>query len=351
MANSLKLDLTIGPKEAQAVSEFIMARTIASEAIEGYATVYDGISMNTQLVISGNLGLTGLKNASCGRNFSGAESTLSERFLNPVAISDTLSLCGGDIDAEFKAYKNPIKTYKELYDFTGSDIELLLAAKVEEAIQPTLDRVIWASDTAITGATSGATGLISGVDAAFYNTTDGLWKQFQSTGITRVTIAKNAATTASGQTLAAGDAKVILDSMLAKGSVQLRQAKDKHFLVSGEIFDNMVDYLISVGNASSIEYSVEGIPTVKYKGIKIVNMEGTFVSFQNVIQNTVTNLPANPHKVILTTPSNIAIGTLDKGGISEVSSHYEWTTNINYVYYGFTVGAIVLEDSMAVVAY
>jgi len=357
MANAVNVGgLTLNPQEAQSVSEFIMARTIMSPALQSYATIYNGIKMNTQVVIAGNMGMSGLKSANCGRQSSGAESVLSEKFLNPVNVSDTFAMCGDDIDGEFKPFKNKVQSYKDLYDFEGSDIALLLAAKIEGSIVEAVDRLIWASDVDMEEATSSTSGVVPSSPAdfytKFYTPTDGVWKQIvEDSTIERFTITKNAQTTVANQALAAGESVTIFNAVIKNAKTQLRQSLDKQLLVSRDVFDNYVDYLISKGENNSIQYTVDGIASVKYKGIPVINMEGAWISFETILQNTTSGVQLDPHKVILTTPSNIAVGTLQESGIKELDTHFDWLTKKTYIAYGFTVNAIVVEADMISVAY
>lgn len=356
MANALNVaSLSLNAQEAQNFGEFIISRTIESPALTSVATIYNGIKMNTQVAIGGQMGLSGLKSVACGRMESGAVSILSEVFLNPVDISDTFSICANSIDLEFKPYFNKVNTYKEKYDIAGSDLQLYMTARVEESISQTINRAIWAGDAGIATATTGATGLAVGIDTDFYKYFDGIFAQIvdgvANTGntIARVAISANTGTTAGAQELAAGASVTIFDAVIKGAGTALRQSADKQLLVSRDVFDNYITYLIGKGIDPS--YTIEGIAIVKYKGIPVVNMEGAWVAFENVLQNTVTGLPYMPHKVILTVGTNIAIGTLQESGLKELDTYYDWMTKSSKIAFGFTLDAKLVENSMVSVAY
>ena len=69
------------------------------------------------------------------------------------------------------------------------------------------------------------------------------------------------------------------------------------------------------------------------------------------VANTTDKTYYLPNRALLTTKSNIPIGTLNENDFSELDTEYIKNTRKFYIYYGFTLDAKALEGYMSVVAY
>lgn len=352
--------LTLNPIEVDDIKDFIIERVFEHPQIQAIHNIETGVKMQEQIVFAGQFGKTGLKKTtSCDRQTSGAESVLTQKYWLPVGIEDTLIICQAEVNGLFKAYYSKIQKYKDLYDITGTDMEIFYAIMIEESMVRTIWRAAWFGDTAVAAAGAGTVGLVSAANVKFYDYLDGLWKQIfaavTATTVERVTITENAVTAskAAQLALASGAAVAYFKSVYEAADVRLRSNPDAKMMVSRELFDNYLDYLEDKGVAYDIDIMQNGLKSLKYRGIDVVNMETVWGldSREDFVNNTTDNVYYLPHRIVFTDRFNIPIGTLNENDFSELSQWYNEDERKNKTAYGFTEDAKVLEEYMITVAY
>lgn len=351
--------LELKPIEVQELSSFILERVTTDPVLSSIHTVWTGVKMKEKIGFASQLGKTGVLDASCSRPNSGAGSTLTEKEWVPVAIGDTLIHCNKELNALFKAYFSKVQRYVDLFDIQGSDLEQFLSVLLTEAAMKTVWRAAWLSDANVGAAGAATAGLVNVVtNKKFYNYFDGLWAQIFD-GVTAGDIdyveisQNNEATTVAQKTLAAGYSVELFESIWAKADSRLRTDSNKQFLVSRGIFENYRSYLQGKGENFSIDYTMDGLPSLKWNGIPVVNME-TIWDLQleaDFVDNTTNNAHWLPNRAVLTVPANIPIATLSEEDMDTLEVWYEKKDRSMYSAYGFTLDAKVLEEYMIVAAY
>jgi len=152
MATGVDLSgLTLEPIEVQEIKDFIIERVFERpEFKQIHGSFQTGIKMQSQIVFASQFSKTGLKKAAaCTRQTSSPESTLTEKYWNPVGIEDTLIVCAAELDGLFKAYFGKIQKYRDLYDITGTDLEIFYAILLEETMVQTIWRAAWFGNTSV----------------------------------------------------------------------------------------------------------------------------------------------------------------------------------------------------------
>lgn len=351
--------LTLNPRESEEFRKFVVEQVFNNPALNTIHNVVTGVQMKEQIVLATQLGKTGLKaNGACTRQASGAKSTLSEKYWEPMGIEDTLEQCQAEVDGLFKAYYGKIQSYKEMYDIQGSDEETFLALLLENAILPTVYRAAWLAYKTVAAAGAGSAGLISSGDIKFYDYIDGIWHQVfdlvTSGDIQRYTIALNAQTTTAAQMAVTADlAKTYLDAMWAKADPRLKAHPDARFYVSGMIWDMYENYLTGKGVNAEVEYQMNGLSALKYKGKPVINMATIWdVPLQaDFYDNSVNQAYYLPHRALLTIPQNIPVGTLNESDLNSLETWYNIDLRLYKAAYGFSLDAKVLENYLTVAAY
>lgn len=353
--------LTLNPIEVQSISDFIVERVYRRPVFEAiHGRFEEGVNVKQQIVFATQFGKMGLKKAaSCTLQTSGAQSVLTEKYWDPKGIEDALIVCQADIDALFKAYYSKIRNYRELYDITGSDLEIFYAILIEEAIVNTIWRAAWFGDTAVAQSGAGTAGLILAADVKFYDYLDGLWKQIfaavTATTVKRVTITQNAITTSKANqlALAAGAAKTYFRAVKDLADSRLRSDPRAQFLVTRELFDNYKQGLEDAGAAYDVTLTTEGLQTIRYDGNDIVNMETIWglSSREDFENNSTDNVYYLPHRIVFTVPENIPLGTLNSGDFDALDQWFSKDDQQNKTKIGFTLDAKLLEEYMITVAY
>ena len=353
--------LTLNPIEIDDIKEFIVERVFEHPAIEQiHGPIHTGVDVKTQIIFASAFGKMGLKKAAaCTRQTSGAESILTEKFWDPKGIEDTLIICQATVNQLFKAYYTKVKNYRELYDITGSDLEIFYALRIIEAMVLLIWRAAWFGDLNVAISEVAASGLVSAGNVKFYDYLDGLWEQiFDAVGaasLTRVTITENATVSskAAQLALASGAAKAYFRAVRDASDSRLRADPDAQMLVSRELWDNYKNGLEDAGTPFKVELTLDGLPRVSIDGFNIVNMETIWgldarEDFEN---NTSDNVYDLPHRIVFTVPGNIPIATLNEDDFDELEQWYNIDERQNKTAFGFTEDSKLLEEYMATVAY
>lgn len=360
MASKINISaLTKNPVEVGEMGEFIVERVFQDPTLSAIHTVWTGIKMKEQIVFAGQLGLTGIKDTSCTRPNSGASSVLTEKYWEPENVGDTLVHCQTDVDALFKAYYTKIQQYAQKFDITGTELEQFLSVLLTEAAQKAVWRIAWLGNKTVAAAGAATAGLKAVGNVKFYNHINGLFEQIfaavtAGTLTAKYTIDENAQATIPLQTtLAAGRANEIFEELWTLADSRLRGDATAQLLVSRGIFENYRKYLQSKGENFSIEYTMEGFPSLKWNGKNVINMENVWdLRLQaDFVDNTVNNAYYLPNRVVLSTPANLPIGTLNESDMTSLENWFEKKERQMYTAYGFSLDAKMLEEYMIAVAY
>lgn len=252
------------------------------------------------------------------------------------------------------------------------EVSLTAAAKTITALAaliaatPAAAALISVSGTGSTTlAVEGALTLAGGTDTAglklaanekFFNAINGLFKKIKtevgSGKIQSYTIAKNAGATFAAQALAAAESITIFEGVWAKADARLKADSRKVMMVTNAIWENYRQFLQDKGTPYDVSLTTEGFQELKWNGVPVRNMETIWDLNNNYYAEGEAALAAlEPHKVLLTVPDNIPVGTLNEGDFDTIEAFYDQITRNNYMAYGFTLDAQVLEGYMAVSAY
>jgi hypothetical protein len=351
-------NLTLNIKETPTFAEFINMQMFEQPALTSIHKIIQGVTMEQQMVIAGRMGKMGIADAACARPNSGASITLKPKNTKPFPVGDTLVICQKDLNPLFKAYFDKVKTYKELFDITGSDEEVFIMALVLDAVNKSIPRLAWFGDTAVAAANVGTAGTINAGLVKYYSAGDGLWKKIFASvlagGIKQVAINENSATTTVAQeALTAGKSITLFEEMWAKASPILRARTEKQLLVSRGLFENYRQALDKKGIVYNIDITQKGLQSLAWNGIPIVNMETVWdIDLKaDFVDNTTNNAYFLPNRAILTIPENTPITTLNENDMSDLESFYVKQDRLWNIAFGFTMDALFLDEELIVVAY
>jgi hypothetical protein len=334
--------LTLNPKESPEFEAFIQERIFEQPILASIHRIWPGIKMKEQIVFASLMGKTGIADAACTRPASGATSVMTQKYWEPANIGDTFVLCQAEVNALFKAYYDKITAYAQKFDIEGSDEMRFIAALVEDSASKAIARIVWFGHKAVAAAGANTAGLKAAGDVKFYSMIDGLWTQIFA-AVTAGTVQKADVKTSS---------ELTFDEMWLKADVRLRAAADKQLLVSRTIFDNYTKSLRDKSQNFTIELTTEGMQTVRWNGIPVVNMETIWdLNLNDFVSDTTTNGAYLPERAILTVPANIPVGTLNEGDFDQLEAWYNRDERQNKIAYGMTIDAKVLEGYMIVAAY
>lgn len=344
--------LTLNPREAETVSEVIFERVFNDGDLAEYHDIETGIDMKTQIVFGGKLGLLGKASSGCTPN-EATGLTFTEKYWNPAVEDFRLKHCQADMAKLLKLFRSAKKMNPDFYDAVGSEEFGVVIAAVENGLTENIHRKAWFNDTTAALASGGGS-FKAGTDLGYWNTFDGLFKQIftevPTTASNYVAISANAGNSYANQILAADAAVSILGSMFTAADSRLLEDPDAFFLVTRTISDN---YRATLRNknlgAGFLEVVENGRSKLYFEGIE-VKTRYDWDRYIKGYQDNGTKYVL-PNRAILTTKSNIPLGTLSEEDLKTLDVFYDKTLKTNIIDAAYTIDAKHLEKYMTVAAY
>ncbi|UAB85686.1 hypothetical protein INR75_06640 [Zunongwangia sp. SCSIO 43204] len=349
-------NLTMNPEEATEVSKAIFIATITGGDLSEYHEIETGVTHKRQIPFIGNLGLVGKKQTGCNRSENGASIPLTEKFWDPVLIGDRLAHCATDVNALLKLFKKAQRVNPDFYDRIGSEELGLIIAKVEQAMKKMNNRLVWFGDTAADNVTDSGV-ITDGVDVAFFNILNGLFKQIfaevPTSAKNYVEISKNAGASYGAQALdpntALGVFRAMHNAIDARFFEAIEEGAQPELLVTRELYQNYWDQLEDKSLAFTLQEAREGVNAMSYRGIPIKvrhDWDNNIRSYQD--NGAKYNLP---NRAILTVKENIPVGTVSEEDLGNIESWYEKKDKKNYIDFDLMLDTKHLLDYMTVAAY
>ena len=338
----------------QELAELIFLELIEDDKLGQLVTFMPSQENGKKLGFVGKAGLLGKKAKGCDPEYAKNLVQASEK---------TWDLQEWEI-AEEICYKELEGTIAEYFAANGSDMADLTSSEyMEQVVRPILEQAI--RDLMIRFAFFGdknadESSLKEGVDPEYFTLVDGIFKQL-FTGVTegkttRVTIEANTKTSVAEQYAAMktpGAATGVLNDLIVNTPMKLRRMTDRVFIVT-QAFADMLNFDIQNNNKGSElqwESIFAGIQKATYQGITIVAVP----QFDEIIQEYLKGANANaydkPFRVIYGAKGNFRVGSKSKETVADLKVTFDDVTRKNYIYAADTLGALVLAEEYAAVAY
>ena len=347
---------TFNPEELKDLSR-VIGELSYNETIRSLHDVVQGIKYDEQIVFAGRIGLFGKTTTGCTPS-AASGLTLTQKFWKPKFIDFRFQHCSASVNTQDKLVQQFRRMNDDFYKITegsNSPVGDFVIARVAAEMPENILVKAWFGDTAAEVIAEGGV-FKAGTDLDLFNSIDGIWKQIFATtslapsGKYHVAIAKNAGNSYANQALAAGDSIAAFKALYNKADSRLRGFAGAKFYATRSLYDGLVNDLETVQNAGGFTITNEnGMPVVRYRGLEVVMVElwdRIIDGFQN--NGTKWNIP---HRLVLTAPVNIPIGTLEEGDLSQLDAFYDRTTKQNYIDGIYSLDAKLLEDYMTAVAY
>jgi hypothetical protein len=123
------------------------------------------------------------------------------------------------------------------------------------------------------------------------------------------------------------------------------------FLVSKKVWDRYRKNLRDASLNFTVDYTINGLPTIKYDGKTVVNMETVWDRYIPLFLDEAGGDVISPDRIMLTVKDNIPVGTLNEGDFDQLESWYNRDERVNKMAYGFTLDAVLVEEYLAVIAH
>lgn len=344
--------LTLNPDEARDVAQLIIEKGLLDGNLAKNHEIVTGIDHKMQIPFAGQLSDSLAKSTGCTPNV-GNGVVMTEKFWEPVIYDTRYTHCQADLSMLVKIFQRASKINPDFYDKIDSQELGIIYTLITQMLNDVIPTKIWFSDKNALSVSGGGV-FTNGTNLALYNPINGLWKQiFTEVGVgdTNYTaITQNAGATYSAQALPADAAFNYLASVMNGADSRLLTDPTIKFQVTRSIADN---YRNTIRNknlgAGFLEVVSNGVPTLLFDGIPVeirYDWDRDIKALQD--NGTALNLP---HRIVLTTPMNIPVGTMSTDDLQALDSFYDRTLKSNIIDVAFTLDAKLLEKYMISVAY
>lgn len=308
----------------RSVSELIFDEIVKGPDLNMIHTVYPNIVTQSQIGFIGKGGLVGVKNAGCNPTAQDWSVGTRDVQFDPVAWEILIAACWTDLEASAAVYS--LRTGTDIADFTDTDYMTILMEVLLNAMNEFMYRFVWFQDTdAATLANGGE--VSDGVDVKFFNMLDGLFKQIDAQialkPVQHVSIAENAGMTYDAQIVSAANAAAYLRAAYRAAPIQLRNMRNKSFLVTQGIYDAYVESLQSACCIeSTYQNLVNGMTTVSFNGIPVIPMPIWDEIIASYFNDSTKSRYVNPNRILFTSPDVLAVGVDNPNAFDTVKSWY-----------------------------
>ena len=338
----------------QELSELIFLELKEEDKLGQLVTYMTGQEQGKKLGFVGKAGLLGKAAKGCDPEYDKNLVATSEKAWDLQEWEIAEQLCYKDLEntiAEHFAANG-----SDMADLTSSEyMDVVVRPMLEQAIRDLVIRLVFFGDKDAEGT------LKDGISAEHFNLIDGIFKQlFQGVAsgkTTRVAIAANEAATVAAQYEAMrqpGAATGVLNNLIINTPMKLRTVTDRVFIVTQAFADMLALDIQENNKGSELQWEgiFAGIQKTKYQGVTVIAVPQFDEIIQEYLKNS-TNADAydKPFRVIYGAKGNFRAGTKSKETLADVQATFDDVTRNNYIYAADTIGALVLAEEYASVAY
>lgn len=352
-------DLTFNGEEIKALSEAVFESAFSKPSIELFHGVATGIVVKKQIAILGQLeGMVGLGSGGCDPTSATNQISASQKYWNPEVVSDRLEQCWDTLKETFWAWG--LKKGVQKPDLTGTDFFNYIQEVLADAVLEAVFRLVWFGDTTADNVADGGI-LTNGINPAYFTKIDGAWKQIFA--IVAANSARKTSTTLTTRNAAASYAlqaftdqdttDMVVTKALQKvrfgADLRLRERTDLVYIVTQSVADQYELELINANRAYTTERLENGIMMLKSAGIEVI----AFSLWDRIIQNYLNNGTkySNPHRMLLTTKTNVQVGVEEVANLSEFDVFYDKKSKKNFIDFQFSLDAVVVQNELVQASY
>jgi hypothetical protein len=351
-------NLTFSTEEVRRLRDLFMTDYVLAGDFADHHLIVPGVEYDKEIGFVGELGTIGIAAQGCSPNRSANYNLpIIKKTWQPKTWEALIQMCETDMEGTLALYS--AKKGPERFDITDTDVMEMYVEKVGEAIQKMLWRLAWLGDTAAANVGGSPAGVITaGISTTFFTLMDGFWKQavaIVATTPARLTaIAANAQATYALQNsvLTAQLAYEYLEQMAYDASPALKaRLYSKNYLAycTRSIWEKAIHYYIGQGIQPMFENMQNGVKALNIGGIlwqPIDIWDEQIRAFQDT-----TAKWNKPHRAVLTTPDNLAVGFPSVGPIERLKIFYDNLTRTTNIEALDKMAPLVLQDNLTQWAY
>ncbi len=336
------------------ISRLIFKDVLTAERIGNLLNVFRGVYNGDKLGIIGEFGLLGTANTGCSPTWGNDAMDTSEKTWDIGAWQIAEQLCWADVENTLVKYT--LNNGTDIADMTANDyLDEIVVPRLELAIMKMYLRLAFFGDKNATDVANGGV-ITNATDVPYFTLINGFFQQLFA-GVTagttpRVTVTANSQATKAAQMAGiVTEAVDVLDAMINNASPTLRQQSDQIIYVTQSFADGLEAQLLKTYYGSELHWEslFDGIRETSYRGIRL----RVLPQLDEIIQGyegTATAYNA-PHRAIYTTERNLALGVNGSDEFASLRISFDESTLLNHIYATDKMGAMVLDESMAVIAY
>jgi hypothetical protein len=267
------------------------------------------------------------KRVGCNNTSTGTGVGISSFTLAVTDMQAQLEQCADVFDSTIAEVLR--KKGADINDLTGTDIESYILERVADAAARDIFRIVFLGDTTLTNAD--------------YTAFDGIFKKLKA-GYLATDGTVRVAAVISDSDLSTANIVATLDAYIDQQPYELKFIPDeeKRFLLTDTVFRAFEKYLSSTafsGVGEQRNALVNGIPTLSFRGIPMVNLK---VISKYIMQDFSTTSPASSgtddNRIILTVPDNHYLPMDTATDSAKVQMWYEPVEDINYTRLRYKAG-------------
>lgn len=340
---------TFTAEEIRNINELIREEVLKAPELGVLHTIYPDIVSDKKIGFLGEGSIVGVESQSCDPTPQQWSIPGRESVWKPKRWEVFLSECWKDLEKTMVIYA--MNKGVDIGDLTNTDYMAIVVDILSDAIKKMIWRFIWFGDKNAANYSGVPAGVITNtVDTKYFTLLNGFWKQLQALApvgsAQRVEIAANAQASAKLQysSLTGDMAYATLSNMHLKSDILLRGKADLQFACTQSVADAYMMYLEGKGIETTYTNLVEGVKALTFRGIPVVPIP-IWDEMISSYENNGTKLN-NPHRIVLTTKSNLALGLAGSDVFDEVKVWYEPKEDRCYLRSRDSIDAKVLHEKM-----
>lgn len=338
----------------QALAELIFLELSNEDKLPQLVTYMTKQENGKKLGFVGKAGLLGKAAKGCDPTYENNLVTTTEKTWDIKEWEIAEAICYKELEGTVAEYL--AANGSDAADLTSSEyMDKIVRPMLEQAIAEIYIRFAFFGDKNAEGT------LKEGVDAENFNLIDGFWKQlFQGVAAgktVRVPVAANDGANIAAQyeaMKAPGAATGVLNDLIINSPMKLRKMADRVFYVTQAFADMLALDIQSNNKGSDLQWEslFAGIKRTTYQGIELIAVPQFDEIIQDYLKNS-TNAAAydKPFRVIYGSKGNFRVGTKSSETVADLKVTFDDVTRKNYLYAADTIGAVVLAEDYAAVAY
>lgn len=352
--------LAFNGAELKSSAEAVFESAFSNPEMNNFLTIVSGIKAKTQIAILGRFnGLLGGGDGLCDTAGRTITTSMAQKLWDPATVSDKVKYCWKDIKGTFWIWgtKNGI----DKADLTSLDFLLYIEELFKTELIETWMRIAYFNDTDAALTTAAPAGVITvGTDLNFFNKIDGIFKQLfaiTAADTERKTLgidSRNGQATYASQkfTVADRDNLVVsttIGNMESDADSRLVEKTNLVYACTKSVYDQYKKELKFANIAFTTERLENGIEQLNCGGISVQRIE-FWDRMIKAYQDNGTKYFL-PHRVLLTHPDNIQVGTEEETTLTDYKVWFSEDTDNVFVKFQFDIDAKVIEDHMVQFAY